>query len=287
MSTVPFAPMSTTDHLPTFVLVGAMKAGTTSLHHYLDAHPQICMSRPKEPNFFTAQSERDLDWYRQCFQEEAREYGESSTNYTKYPGVTGVPERMHRLLPDVKLLYLVRDPVERALSHYQHNCIHGRAEGTVEEELLPVEESHYLQTSRYYMQISRYLKCYSRDQILVIESEKLRAERSQVMTTIFEFLGVETAVDASEFEKEHHATSKKLTPRVSSFLRETQVGKVLMRTGQTLLPEALVDRGLDVFRTNVERPSLEGAVKQRMYDYLRDDVEQLRAFCGEPFDRWL
>ena len=273
-------------HLPTFILVGAMKGGTTSLHQYLDAHSQICMSTPKEPNFFVAGSEKGLEWYRQCFQGDAQEYGESSTSYTKYPEFSGVPERMHRLLPGVKLLYLVRDPVERALSHYQHNRIHGRVTGSVDEEFLPVEESHYLQTSRYHMQISRYLEHYSREQILIVESEMLREERDQVMNTIFDFLGVETKVDASGFETEYHATAEKLNPGVSSFLQETRVGKVLTRVGQTLLPDALVKRGLDIFRGDVERPSLEGIVREQVYDYLRKDVEQLRAFSGKSFDRW-
>jgi hypothetical protein len=273
-------------HLPTFILVGAMKCGTTSLHNYLDEHPQICMSTPKEPNFFTADSEKNLDWYQQRFHDEAQEFGESSTNYTKYPEFPGVPERMYRLLPDVKLLYLVRDPIQRAISHYVHNRIHKREDRPIEEAFLPAEESHYLQTSRYYMQISRYLEYYSRERVLILESEDLRARRTRVMKTIFDFLEVEMEVDEAEFEKEYHATSKKLNPNLSVFLRHTQIGKALTSVGQSVLPDALIEKGLEAFRSDVDRPSLEGDTKEAVHAYMEKDVEQLRRLCRRGFEAW-
>src|SRR5947208_13622101 len=97
--------------LPNLVVIGAQKCGTSGLHYYLSLHPEISMSKPKELNFFIAERNypRGLDWYRAHFDPTAKVRGESSPNYTAYPLHVGVPERMHSIVPDAKLLYLVRD----------------------------------------------------------------------------------------------------------------------------------------------------------------------------------
>ena len=272
--------------LPTFILVGAMKCGTTSLHQYLGAHPEICVSDPKEPNFFLGRNEKGLDWYRQCFDEDAREYGEASTNYTKYPTFRGVPERMHDLLPEVKLLYLVRDPIERALSHYAHNRAAGREAQSVDDAFRPVEESHYLQTSRYHAQISRYLDHYPRERLLVVESERLRADRRAVLRTIFEFLEVAPEIDGTAFDEEYHTTSGKLRPGVSSFLQETALGRTLTSVGRALLPQTVLELGLDLVRSDVERPTLSDPTRHDVRAYLHDDVDRLRSLTGMAFGTW-
>lgn len=272
--------------LPTFILIGAMKGGTTSLHQYLGAHPQICVSDPKEPDFFLQRNEKSLDWYKQCFSGDAQAYGEASTNYTKYPTFRGVPERMHQRLPDLKLLYLVRDPIERAVSHYVHNRVDGRETRSVDEAFRPVEESHYLQTSRYHFQLSQYLEHYSQEQVLVLESERLRAARMQVLRRIFSFLGVEPSVEASAFEEEYHATSGKLTPGASAFFQETRFGRALASAGRAMLPEVLLERGRALFRSDVERPTLRDPTRHRIRAYLQEDVDRLRARTGKDFSSW-
>jgi hypothetical protein len=234
------------------------------------------MSTPKEPDYFIGASDRDLAGYRQCFAEPAAEYGESSTNYTKYPTFQGVPERMHRLVPDVKLLYLVRDPIERALSHYAHNRVHGREDGPIEAAFLPVEDSHYLQTSRYYMQIAQYLDYFPRERILIVQSERLRDRRSGVMRRIFDFLGVSTAVDASRFDTEHHSTAEKLPPALSSLLTETRAGKAVTTLVDALVPMSLLDWGRRQVSPDVNRPTLEGVVRQEVRACLKQDAERLR-----------
>lgn len=101
---------------PNLVVIGAAKCGTTSLHEYLNAHPQIAMSREKELDFFVAEKNwsRGLDWYEAQF-EDAPIRGESSVSYAAFPEYQGVPERIVRALPDARVIYLVRDPVERVV----------------------------------------------------------------------------------------------------------------------------------------------------------------------------
>lgn len=272
--------------LPTFILIGAMKCGTTSLHQYLGMHPQICVSDPKEPDFFLRRNEHDLAWYRQCFREPAQAYGEASTNYTKHPAFRDVPERMHQVLPDLKLLYLVRDPIERAVSHFAHNRVDGRESDPMDEAFCPVEDSHYLQTSRYSVQLSQYLEYYPEERVLVIESERLRADRMGVLREVFSFLGVDPAVEASAFEEEYHTTSGKLKPGVSVFLQETWLGRFLTSAGKALFPPALLEQGLGMVRTDVERPVLSESTRERMRVYLQKDVDRLRALTRKDFDAW-
>ncbi len=274
------------NRLPTFILIGAMKCGTTSLHRYLDAHPEICVSEPKETDFFLQRTEKDLSWYRRRFAREARAYGEASTNYTKYPEFRGVPQRMRQLLPEVKLLYLVRDPIERALSHYAHNRADGLEDQPLEEALWPPAESHYLQTSRYALQIAQYLEHYALDQLLVIEAERLRSERHAVLQAIFSFLEVTPTVESPAFAEEHHQTAGKLNPAASTFFQETRLGRMLKVLGKALLPQPAIEQSLTVLQSDVERPTIPDKLRADLAAYLQDDVQQLRTLTGNAFRSW-
>ena len=110
--------------LPNLIIIGGLKCGTTSLHHYLSLHPEIAMSRPKELNFFVAELNWPLgrDWYAAHFDPKAPVRGESSPHYTNSPAFAGVADRMRDILGEaVRLIYVVRDPIDRMLSHYLHN----------------------------------------------------------------------------------------------------------------------------------------------------------------------
>src|SRR6476659_1140977 len=143
--------------LPNLIVIGAQKCGTSGLHYYLSLHPEVSMSRPKELNFFIAERNwpRGLDWYRRHFDPRARIRGESSPNYTAYPQHEGVPERMHELIGDARLIYLVRDPLERIAAHWVHNYAKRRERGSLRETLTHPQTS-YIERSRYHMQIERF-----------------------------------------------------------------------------------------------------------------------------------
>ncbi len=111
-------------YLPNLLVVGAMKCGTSSLHNYLARHPDIFMSAEKELNFFTgSNSGQSLDWYKAQFPVDAPVRGESSQNYSKRhnPLFPGAAEAIKAVIPDTKLIYLVRDPIERYRSHKVEN----------------------------------------------------------------------------------------------------------------------------------------------------------------------
>jgi hypothetical protein len=182
--------------LPTFLVIGAQKAGTTALHQYLRAHPETLVSRPKELKFFLAEGNwaRGVGWYRQQFEvpddhPPPKAIGETSPDYTRFPRFSGVPERIASLVPDVRLVYLVRDPVERIRSAYQHALASG-----VEHRPIDVavhDEASYLDDSRYAAQLDRYLACFDPAQLLVIDSDALRTERPATLTRIAYHLGID------------------------------------------------------------------------------------------------
>ena len=128
MSTL--APRTMVGRLPTFLIVGGMNCGTTALYRYLQAHPEVYMPSVKAPEFFVEEANwrRGVDWYRRMFAgapPDAVAIGEASNAYTKHPRYRGVPKRVASVLPDVRLIYVVRDPVARMRSHYQTKVAEG------------------------------------------------------------------------------------------------------------------------------------------------------------------
>jgi len=150
--------------LPNLIIIGGLKCGTTSIHHYLGLHPEIQMSKPKELNFFAEELNWDLglDWYASRFDNRFKVRGESSPHYTNLPRFSGVPERIHQHCPDARLLYMVRDPIKRILSHW----VHATGAGYETREMvatLSQPDSSYIQRSMYWMQLQPYLELFERE----------------------------------------------------------------------------------------------------------------------------
>jgi hypothetical protein len=264
-----------------------MKCGTTSLYQYLKNHPQVCTSSPKETDFFLERNGKVGKWYRSCFKEEARASGEFCTDYTKHPLYSGVPERMHELLPQVKLIYLVRDPLKRAVSHYTHNWVLRRTNNSIDEVFQPFGESKYLNTSRYYYQLSQYLEYYSKNDILVIQSERLRKNREDVLRRIFRFIGVDPTYEDETFEQEHHVSpDQKRMGTTTAFFRKSTLGRKIINAGKQFISRKVLEQIKRVLSTDAQRPTLSREVRSQAQEYLREDVECLRALTGKKFREW-
>lgn len=181
--------------LPTFVVIGAMKAGTTTLHAWLDAHPAVCMSARKELDFFVggANWTRGIDWYRgqfaACGSAQAR--GESSPNYTKTHLDPLVPKRMGTVLPDARLVYVVREPIARMRSMYRHLAMDGTEARSFADAV--TADPDYRETSRYMRHVRAYLEHFAADQLLVLTTELLERAPSQALPVVHEHIGVPPA----------------------------------------------------------------------------------------------
>lgn len=271
--------------LPNLVVIGAQKCGTSGLHYYLSLHPEISMSRPKELNFFIAERNwsRGVDWYGRHFDPRARVRGESSPNYTAFPQHTGVVERMHELLPEARLIYLIRDPLERIAAHWVHNYAKRRERGDLRATLLHPQTS-YLARSQYYMQLEQFLHRYDRERLLVIEQNELRDERAATLRRVFEFVGVDPSFTHPRFREERHQTARKQ--------RSSRLALRLERASRTrggrLLPSTVwlgIDRVLPL-RRSIERPDVRAALSAEELRVLREDAERLCELTGRTYDHW-
>jgi hypothetical protein len=271
--------------LPNLVVIGAQKCGTSVLHYYLSLHPEISVSRPKELNFFIEERNwpRGLDWYRGHFDPRARVRGEASPNYTAYPQHEGVPERMASVVPDAKLIYMIRDPLARIAAHCVHNYAKRREKGTLAETLVHPNTS-YVTRSMYAMQLERYLEHYPPERILIFQQSELRHQRAETLRRVFEFLGVDPDYTHPRFEQERHQTSRKT--------RATRLAVRLERMGRSrrgrLFPSnfwLVLDDRLPL-RRQIKTPNVSAALPDETLAKLRADAERLRELTGRDFANW-
>lgn len=271
--------------LPNLIVIGAQKCGTSGLHYYLGLHPEVSMSRPKELNFFIEERNwpRGLDWYRRHFDPHARVRGEASPNYTAHPQHLGVPERLASVVPEVRLIYLVRDPLERIAAHWVHNYAKRREKGDLAATLAHPSTS-YVVRSQYYMQLERYLEHFEAERILVLDNADLRDRRLETLRRVFEFLGIDPSFQHPKFEQERHRTERKR--------RATRLGIKLQRLGHSRLGSKIPRRAwlaLDLalpLSKPIERPDVRGALRPEVLESLHEDAERLREHTGRELAHW-
>ncbi len=280
--------MASRGTLPNLIIIGARKCATTSLHYYLGLHPQIAMSREKELHFFLLERNwpQGIGWYRSNFVGEAQIHGEASTSYTMFPQYRGVPERMYSVVPEAKLIYVVRDPLERIVSDYIHEYAREQERREISEALAGMECSPYVCRSRYYMQLERYLDFFSPRSILILTSEELYRHRQETMQEVFRFLGVDDTFFPRRFSRIKHPSSHKR--------RKTSIGCFLARTlvmdAVTRLPFGIRGKVETLlyfpFSRKIARPTLDENLREALIDYLADDINRLRAYTGQDFEEW-
>ena len=280
--------------LPNLIIIGASKCGTTSLHAYLDQHPEIAMARPndhygrKEMRYFWRSDWRERRaWYESHFDAGSPIRGEATPAYTHYPQVRGVPSRIKELVPEAKLIYLVRDPIERVLAHW----VQKRADGdtrSLEEWLKPgdLRDNALVCPSLYASQLERYLELFSSSQILTLDQRDLRVDRRATLHRVFDFLGVDDSFSAPAFDLELNTSSDKQAL--------TGHGKVLWQ--RALLPVGrrlpLSLRGAiraparRLLSRQVATPSLSVELRDRLRRLLHPEAERLRVLTGLELDRW-
>ncbi|HET9927586.1 MAG TPA: sulfotransferase [Rubrobacter sp.] len=191
--------------LPDFVVIGTQKGGTSFFYRLLTEHPLVRGAAAKELHFFDNKFAEGVGWYRRCFSEGERVdgqrtiTGEASPSYLFDPQV---PERMARTVPEARLIALLRNPVDRAYSHYQMEVRRGREvrsfEVATDEEMTSAEGEEnavdvryaYLTRGLYAEQLERFSFFASRDRLLVVKSENLFTRRPQVLESVSTFLGL-------------------------------------------------------------------------------------------------
>ncbi len=276
----------TTGRLPNFIIIGGMKCGTTSLHRYLEKHPDVFMSKKKELKFFVDAKNgtwsRGLDWYRSQFAGagDAAVVGEATPEYTKNTVFPGVAERMSSVLPDARLLYILRDPIQRMLSHYVHLCSSGRERRSPTKALTAKGRNAYLDCSSYYLQLEPYLELYPRSRIHITTLEELQADPAKTMRSIFRFLDIDDEFFTDAFVKVYHSSTKKR--------RRTRVDRILERVLPTSMAKRVrsMPRFDSLLQKPVEKPTLPDSARGEIRRRLSEDVARLRELTGRDFSKW-
>lgn len=279
--------------LPNLIVIGGLKCGTTSLHHYLSLHPEIAMSRPKELNFFVAELNWELgtDWYASHFDREAPVRGETSPHYTNLPRFCGVAERMRETLgPEARIVYMVREPIERMLSHYLHN-VGGGYESRPIEVALADPESAYVARSRYAMQVRPYLDRFGPERVLIVDNADLAREREQTVRRVFDFCGVGADFTSEQFSREWETGSAKQEGGFRLMDRAVRLpGLRALDRNFDRLPESLrwaVERIVhDPGGGPAPKPRLPDELRSRLVERLTGDVGELERITGRSFG-WL
>ena len=278
--------------LPNLIIIGGLKCGTTSIHHYLGLHPEIQMSKPKELNFFVEELNWDLglDWYASRFDSAFKVRGESSPHYTNLPYFQGVAERIHQHVPDAKLIYMVRDPISRILSHWRHAVGAGYETRPIEEALARPDQS-YVTRSRYWMQLQPYLEVFDRSQIEIVTQEELQADRQATIRKAFAFAGVDQTFHSVQFSREWEKSTAKESDRYQFMEKLIKLpGFRSFDRNFDRFPERLrwmVEKVVhDPEAPSAPKPELPEEIRESLTAQFSDDVAALQEFAGREFAGW-
>jgi hypothetical protein len=279
---------------PNLFIVGAAKAGTTSLYHYLGRHPDIYMSPMKEPHFFS-RIEPDpklasffprvtaTGAYLALFADasNARVRGEASTSYLSHPNV---PAAIKDVSPDAKVVIMLRDPISRAHSHYLNDVREGIESRTFEQAIAeeidaPVGRwgvsSLYIDCGFYAERAARYLDAFGGDVLILFFEEFVKDPRGHVEST-FAFIGVDSLpLESTEFDV-HNAFT---LPRNAASGRVLASGAA-RSTARRLLPRAVRTHARSLLVAPAQKPQLKPDTRRHLHEIYRDDVERLASTLG-------
>ncbi|MDM4018851.1 sulfotransferase family protein [Roseiconus lacunae] len=216
-----------TTNIPNLFVIGAMKCGTTTLHNLLAEHPDIFMSAEKEPAFFTIEHPTDQQryHYQSLFQaaDGERVLGESSTQYSMLPTYPGCINRLADASPNAKLIYMMKDPIERTLSHYWHQYRSKKRHGGDRRPIIEavLADEHYHAVSDYARQLKPYLDRFGRNQIKAVVLERFSQNPEEGYQDILQFLGVDPDFTPERVGRRDH-DGQRITARKRKWLTAIQ-----------------------------------------------------------------
>jgi hypothetical protein len=270
--------------LPDFIVIGAMKSATTTLHEQLARQPGLFMSRPKEPNFFSDDENyaRGFGWYASIFEpaDPRRLCGESSTHYSKLPTYPRTVDRMVQALPRVKLIYVMRHPIDRLTSHYFHEITVGRIRVGLEEAIDRYPE--LVDYGRYSMQLAPYFQAFGSGTIHPVFFDRLLDHPDDELGRIGLFLGVQEPLRWDHTLKPQNVGRERLR---NSRLRNAVVqAPVLSALRQKLIPKAVIERVKSFWRVGIDPPRVPPDLEARLRDLFDPDLARLGSWLGTPLD---
>ena len=285
---------------PNFFIVGAPKAGTTSLYHYLEAHPQVFMSSVKEPNYFSYQSSLNQNlYYNERGINNREEYislfekagnkkaiGEASVSYLFYPEAA---INLKNTFPKSRIIIMLRNPVERAISHYNMDYKLGYVDLTFENVIQKKNDSNlnklyyqqFIELGLYYNQVKRYIELFGRENVLIIFFEDFKNDAPHEVKRIFEFLDVD-----SDFQTDTSAKYNTFkTPR-NSLIRSIYRIKFLRVVLKKLFPQFISDLIKSIILTKNKKKLPDEATMKFLKQIYTPDIKQLEKLLNRDLNTW-
>ncbi|WP_072620941.1 sulfotransferase family protein [Spirulina major] len=266
---------------PRFIIIGAMKCATSSLYQQLVAQPGIFMTTPKEPNFFSDDDvyAQGIEWYQGLFAAAppAALCGEASTHYTKLPTYPDAIARLKTHLgTDVKLIYMMRHPVQRLVSHYIHEWTQKVIDTKTDINAALDRHPELIAYSQYSQQIRPYLETFGPENVLPIFFEQLCNAPQQELERVCQFIGYPGSPQWQELERDN-VSSQRLR---KSPLRDAIVQAPILKTiRKRLIPQAARDWVKGLWQMK-QRPELAPEQLQRVTEIFDRDLAQLNEWLG-------
>ena len=265
--------------LPDFMIIGAMKSATSTLHEQLRLQPGIFMSTPKEPNFFSDDVNygKGITWYRSLFEQAGSDVlkGESSTHYTKLPTYPRTIERMKKTGIRPKFIYVMRQPVDRLISHY----IHEWSQGVIKTDIVTALKTcpELVQYGRYAYQLEPYFEAFGQHSVLPVFFDRIRNAPQAELERICRFIGYEG--------KPNWRTDLKPTNVSRERVRRIPFDKVFIYSElATILRRLVIPKRLrNIVRSRLTmrtRPQLSDAVKENLEAMFDEDLDKLGKWLG-------
>ena len=283
-----------------FFIVGAPKSGTTSLFHYLNTHPQIVMSSQKEPNYFSYDaihnqgmyydndSINTLKKYESLFaQKENVLYGEASVSYLFYANVA---EDIKKYNPNSKIIIMIRNPIERAFSHYLMDYRLGLISDSF-ENIITKKSKHknahlfyqqYIEVSKYSEQIKRYLNFFEKENILFIDFEDFKENVSLTLSRVYSFLNISTG-----FNIEKHIKHNSFTMPKNKVIRFIYSFIFFRKIITFLFPIFLLKYIRKVFFIFNKKPKLSNYTINKLNKIFNNDIVKLEEVLSKDYSKWI
>jgi len=277
--------------LPDFINIGAAKSGTSSLHLYLDQHPEIFMSHIKETNFFAydvgIENEvvnrfpyKTLESYSEIFEAapEGLLKGEASPLYLESPIA---PAKIHQYIPHAKLIAILRNPVDRAISGYMMQVRTGREDTDVDSAFS--KEKHFVQVGRYSEFLERYYKLFPAEQIRVYNFDVFKKDNIGVMQDIYRFLEVQDDFEPDVNVKVNvggYPRSKAMSAVLTNSTLLTTLGPMTPRPVKKLAKKL---RGMNL----TTPPEVSQEIRDDLAEFYHDDILKLQDLTKVDFSNWI
>ncbi|CAN5399420.1 hypothetical protein BH11BAC2_BH11BAC2_09440 [soil metagenome] len=289
--------MNVKQELVSFFIVGAPKAGTTSLYHYLESHPQVCMCSIKEPNFFSAEGlNNEPLYYEDPIISDANEYaqlfnhcqldsikGEASVSYLFYPNTAA---KIKAYNPSAKIIIILRDPAKRAFSHWKMDERLGFVKKSLEQIIAEHHpgkfEPHYQQYVElgfYAKQIKRYKESFPENQLLIMFQKDLRTSQTEMLQQLYHFLAI--SEDHFPSEEEHNTAVKFKNPLLAALY----TNKIIRSVAKKILPSNASSKlKSDLSEKDERNPS--PLLMKDLYALYKDDIVELETILKISLSDW-